>query len=249
VYRKVNNAAPVYVNRIETRMRVNSHHFVLYTLLPQTPAFVMPQPDVIRDLRNADNTLNVSTALTMGYHVFLGGSMMPNYTYTFPAGVALELPANAAVDLNSHYVNTGTASITGEAYANFHTVDRSSVVHVARTLNLSNTTITLPPGQRKTINKTFTFDERRTIVMLTSHMHKLGEKFVIRIAGGARNGEIVYEATDWSHPLTQSFEPPLVLEPGQGLISEVTYNNTTTRTVNFGLTSEDEMGIIFGYYY
>jgi hypothetical protein len=32
-------------------------------------------------------------------------------------------------------------------------------------------------------------------------------------------------------------------------MSEITYNNTTDRTVSFGLTSEDEMGIIFGYYY
>jgi hypothetical protein len=29
----------------------------------------------------------------------------------------------------------------------------------------------------------------------------------------------------------------------------VTYNNTTNKIVNFGLTSEDEMNIIFGYYY
>jgi hypothetical protein len=47
----------------------------------------------------------------------------------------------------------------------------------------------------------------------------------------------------------QTFATPIVLQPGQGLTSEVTYNNTTSKTVGFGLTSEDEMNIIFGYWY
>ncbi len=66
---------------------------------------------------------------------------------------------------------------------------------------------------------------------------------------GARNGEIVYTNTDWEHPLVKSFSTPIVLQTGEGLTSEVTYNNTTSKTVVFGLTSEDEMNIIFGYYY
>ncbi len=45
------------------------------------------------------------------------------------------------------------------------------------------------------------------------------------------------------------FAQPLVLQPGEGLTSEVTYNNTTASQISFGLTSEDEMDIIFGYYY
>jgi hypothetical protein len=85
--------------------------------------------------------------------------------------------------------------------------------------------------------------------MLTSHVHKLGEKFVIKINGGPRNGQVVYESTDWENPLIKDFPTPLVFNKGEGLTSEITYNNTTTKTVKFGLTSEDEMGIIFGYYY
>ena len=32
-------------------------------------------------------------------------------------------------------------------------------------------------------------------------------------------------------------------------MSEVTYFNNSAKAVSFGLTSEDEMNIIFGYYY
>ena len=116
-------------------------------------------------------------------------------------------------------------------------------------IDLNNLDISIPAGQTKTFSKNFTFSATTRVVMLTSHFHRLGQKFVIKIYGGARNGEIVYTNTDWEHPLVKSFSTPIVLQPGEGLTSEVTYNNTTGKTVGFGLTSEDEMNIIFGYYY
>jgi hypothetical protein len=77
----------------------------------------------------------------------------------------------------------------------------------------------------------------------------MGEKFQIKIFGGPRNGEVVYESTDWEHPIVLNLTTPIQLQAGQGLTSVVTYNNTTNQTISFGLTSEDEMNIIFGYYY
>jgi len=87
------------------------------------------------------------------------------------------------------------------------------------------------------------------VIMLTSHMHQLGTRFQIKIVGGPRDGELVYQSLDWEHPAQISFPTPIVLEKGQGLKSVITWNNTTSRTVTFGLQSTDEMGIIFGYYY
>ena len=80
-------------------------------------------------------------------------------------------------------------------------------------------------------------------------MHELGEKFVIKLKGGKRDGEIIYETTDWEHPLILNFKEAIQLNKDEGITSEITYFNTTNKKVGFGLTSEDEMGIIFGYYY
>ncbi|MDQ3080701.1 MAG: hypothetical protein M3R07_00615 [Gemmatimonadota bacterium] len=249
IRRDLGNSSPAYITRIETRMRNNSHHLLLYTFTPNIPAAIMPPADVIRDIRRPDGTLDILKMLPMGYHVFFGGSMTPTGGFQFPAGVALELPANAVLDLNSHYVNTTNAPITGEIFANLHTVDRAAVTNVARTLFMNNEAITLPPNQRTTVSKTFKVSVTTTIIMLSSHMHKHGEKFVVRVSGGPRNGEIVYESTDWADPVIRIFAEPIVLRAGEGLTSEVTYNNTTSATIRFGLTSEDEMDIIFGYYY
>jgi hypothetical protein len=126
---------------------------------------------------------------------------------------------------------------------------KEDVQHEALTLNLGNTNFNLPAKQRTTITKTYLMSKKTYIVSLTSHTHQLGEKFVIKIKNGPRDGEIVYTSTDWHHPEVINFQSPLVLEAGEGLVSEITYNNVTDRSVGFGLTSEDEMGIIFGYYY
>ncbi len=249
VRRDLRNAVPVYVTRIETRMKMNSHHLLMYTFTPGIPAAVMPAVDVIRDIRRPDGSMDFLKMLPMGYHAFFAGSMTPTGGFDFPAGVALELPANAVLDLNSHYVNTTNATISGEIYANLHTVDRSAVSKVAHTLFMNNESFLLPARQRTTITKTFKVGATTTIIMLSSHMHMHGEKFVARIAGGPRNGEIVYENANWADPVIKVFAQPLVLQAGEGLTSEVTYNNTTTSPISFGLTSEDEMNIIFGYYY
>ena len=127
--------------------------------------------------------------------------------------------------------------------------DPANVTTVARTLNYANQDISLPPGERTTLSKVFTMLTRTTILGLTSHMHALGERFEIKVrrVGGAE--VTVYVNGDWEHPGFVNFSTPLVLEPGDALVSVVTWNNTTTRTIAFGLASTDEMDIIFGYAY
>ena len=251
VYRPLGNAADIYVRRIQTAMRPLSHHFVLYSIdqsmAPGLPC--TPQSNVVRDIRNPDGSMNLLNMIPMACHVFIAGSMSPTTDYTFPTGVALQLPASFSVDMNVHYVNRTSAEIPGEAYANLFTVPASQVTKVAHSLNMANTSISLPAGKETTIEKTFLVSQTTTVIMLTSHMHQLGTRFQIKIVGGPRDGELVYQSLDWEHPAQISFPTPIVLEKGQGLKSVITWNNTTSRTVTFGLQSTDEMGIIFGYFY
>ncbi|WP_461044499.1 hypothetical protein [Spirosoma harenae] len=244
--RMLGNTEDIYVNRYETKMRSGSHHFVAYDFSSKA---LLPNLNDIRDLRNPDNTLNAQTALSMVSHVYIAGSQAQYLDYAFPEGAALLIPAGTSLDLNSHFVNKTNTVMQGEAQINFYTVDKSKVVNVVKTLNLTNTGLRIPAGKTVTLSKSFTFSKPRKVLTLTSHMHQLGTKFVIKINGGTRDGEIVYTSTDWEHPDIITFKTPISLKIGEGLTSEITYTNTTTKDVNFGLTSDDEMGIIFGYYF
>lgn len=248
VYKKLVNSEDVFVNRFEINMRMNSHHMVVYDFNDEIPLIFFPQQDVVRDIRNSNGTLNMVNMIPMGYHVYVIGSQSPYINFEFPPGVAMRLKGNAGLDFNSHYVNKEPTPIDGEVNVNFHTVTAASVQKEAKTINLGNTGITLPARVRTTLTKTFIMSKDISLITLTSHTHQLGEKFVIKIVGGSRNGEVVYTSTDWHHPQFIRYDPPIGLHIGEGLMSEITYNNTKDKTVKFGLTSEDEMGIIFGYY-
>ena len=246
INRKTPNTSTVYVNKMVFQGRPNSHHFVLYGFQNN---FLLPPVNILRDLYNSDGSFNIITFAQMQNHIFLGGGTEVNATYTFPAGTALKVPAATSLDLNAHYFNKQNINLTGENYINMYTVPQESVEKEAQSINFANLNFSIPANSRKTITTNFTFNKEVTVITLTSHFHKLGEKFQIKILGGTRNGELVYENTDWEHPLVINLAKPIILKAGEGLTSVVTYNNTTNRTVNFGLTSEDEMNIIFGYYY
>ncbi|MBM3915191.1 MAG: hypothetical protein FJ348_04025 [Sphingomonadales bacterium] len=241
------NTDTVFVNRLQMRGGNNSHHFVVYGFRNSN---LLPALNVLRDLRDpVTGTTNSSTLLEMQNHVFMGGGTDVNTDITLPTGVAIKMAPGTPVDLNAHYFNRTLFTLTGQNYINFYTVPRGAVQYEAKTLDLNNFEISIPANTRRTFTKNFTFSALTRVVMLTSHFHKMGERFVIKIFGGPRNGEVVYTNTSWEHPLVLSYATPIILQPGQGLTSEVTYFNNTSQPVSFGLTSQDEMNIIFGYYY
>jgi hypothetical protein len=233
-------------------MRAGSHHLLLYTFDESRTAFPCssrPAPNIVRDIRNTDGSLNLPNMLPMACHVFFAGAMTPEFDFRFPAGVALRLPANTALDFNVHYANRSPAPMPGQATANLYTLPRAQVTQVARTLNLANTNFTLPAGQRTTVRTVFTMNARTTILALTSHMHSLGERYEIRVRRANGTETAVYTNLDWEHPAFTTFDTPLVLDAGDALVSVVTWNNVTTKPVSFGLSANDEMNIIFGYAY
>lgn len=240
------NTETVYVNRVQISMRPGSHHFILYGFRDQKNLAPLSQ---VRDLRNPDGTYNLVTFSQMNNHVFNFGGSEANLDYTFPTGTAVEVPANTTFDMNSHYYNKSTKPLPGEVNINLFTTKKENVKNILKVIDFGNQNLTIPANKTTVITKDFTFDKNVKIVTLFSHTHKLGEKFEILIKGGARNGELIYTSTNWEHPEKTDFPTYISLKKGEGLTSRITYNNFTNKTVTFGLTTEDEMGIIFGYYF
>ncbi len=246
VRKSLGNTATVYVNRVQISMRPGSHHFILYGFRNNVN---LPNIGQVRDLRNSDGTYNLVTFAQLGNHIFNFGGGEATYDYTYPAGSAIEVPANATFDMNSHYYNVSTKPVPGEVNINLFTIKKENVKNILKVIDFGNQSLSINPNAKTVITKDFIFDRNVKIVTLTSHTHKFGEKFEILIKGGARNGEVIYTSLNWEHPEKIDFATPLALKKGEGLTSRITYNNFSNKKVGFGLTTEDEMGIIFGNYF
>lgn len=249
IYQALNNEEPIYISEFEITMRSGSHHFILYNLDESLAQSLYPKEGFVRDVYQENGEYNLTTLFYTQFHEFVVGTQWPTTRYAYPEGVALKVPAQSGFDINSHYANRSDNVLTGEVYANIYTISESEVVHEAQILNLNHDSFFLPAKEVTTVDRTFKFSETRRIFQLWSHAHEHMEEFKVFIAGGDRDGELVYVSTDWEHPPILQLDPPLELGFAEGLKLEVRYNNWEDRDLTFGLRSTDEMMILFGAYY
>ena len=239
----IGNTEDIYVNKFEVICRPGTHHMIAYGYDNENDPS-NPPVGVLRDQNLPDGRGNFS--LTMGSGSMYCGVQEAAFLQEYPKGIAIKIPANATLDMNSHYFNLTDNILFGEVYLNLYTIPKDSVTEILVYDDVDNEEeLYLPPRQATTIDYTDLMYERTEIRQMFSHMHKRGYQFQVYKVGGANDGELLYEAFDYQHPPYQFFDPPLVIEAGEGLRTMVAYNNETDREITFGVTSEDEMGILF----
>jgi hypothetical protein len=239
----VGNADDIYVSKFEAKSRPGTHHLVAYGYEDENAPY-QPQIGVMRDQNRPDGRGNFRGTMFGTINYFT--AQAEESVLELPAGMAIAIPGGATVDLNSHYFNKTSETRFGEVYLNAYTVDSSQVTTILYTDLVDNSPeLRLPPRQVTTIVHEETFGFTATIYAVSSHMHKRGKLFKVYVEGGPRHGELLLEANDYRHPPQIFLTTPLEIGPGVGLRTEVTYDNETDREIKFGVTSEDEMGIVF----
>jgi hypothetical protein len=243
VRKDLGNTEEIYLNGFEMKARPGTHHMIAYAF---ANADILPPVNVMYDQNMPNNTLALRSGKSTGGPLFQ--SPAADYKFSLPEGYAVRTAANASFLMNSHYFNSTAKTRFGEVYANFYSVPKAQVKQILDVDYLSpQTEWSLAPSQKTTLNTDFIMKKETVIPMMLSHYHKRGEKFEVRIKGGTRNGELIYTSGDYEAPLVKTFSPALVLKAGEGLTTNVTYNNTSNRTIKFGVTSEDEMNILIAF--
>ncbi|MEL6132062.1 MAG: hypothetical protein AAFR59_01720 [Bacteroidota bacterium] len=239
----IGNTEDIYVNKFDVLCRPGTHHLIAYGFDGEDDP-ENPDMGVMRDQNLPDGRANFN--LTMGSGAMYCGVQEPRFVQELPAGIAIRIPANSSLDMNSHYFNIGDEMIFGEVFLNMETIPESEVVELLEIDAMNNEDeLVLPPREATIITYTETFGAPTRIRQMFSHMHKRGYLFQVYKVGGANDGELLYVSNDYQHPPYKFFEPALEFGPGEGMLTKVYYNNETDREITFGVTSEDEMGILF----
>ncbi len=245
-------AEDLTVERIDIHMSDDSHHFILYewTGAQNPPA----------GYRNIGGALDIISSRR-----FILGAQQSFFSLSFPPGVGIKLSRLMKMDLNSHYVNLHNAStLQGEVYMNIFLAAPGTVTTFAKPVFDINPFINVPPNQTRTTKAVFPQEssgrvpagKEYHIYALGSHMHRHGVRFssfVVTNLLDAVPPNMVYDDYDWDDPAFKLFETPLVLKAGQGIRYEATHTyddppSPSSPPLQFGITSEDEMAILLGYY-
>ena len=258
----------IFINRVEIFYPAGSHHFIIYRLTEEglakgllnngiTPDIAVNPEDTFRELDT--DTPDPVFGVFGGDRLFVVGTQTDDTLFQFPEGVGLRLPADTVYDLNSHYINLlGTETLIGETYVNIYTIPEAEVKYEAVEIFVSNRAINVPPGTTRVSKLTwYVEDELKTrehdpnteisVFLLTSHMHRHGELFEIFQKS---TGDLLHRSIAYDDAPIDLFNPVLRLGADDAISFQCTHNNyDTNQPLTFGLTSEDEMCIIFGYYY
>ena len=145
-----------------------------------------------------------------------------------------------------------------EVYLNAFTQDEGTAAQVMRSQLIPNTNIPIPNnGQEVTFTDAFSIPSNFNLYIwgAVAHTHKYGTDFNIyhRNNDGSK-GEQVYDAGcangipgctiedfDYKHLPFRFYEPFMPVNLQQGVIAEASYLNDGPVSVDWGLTSDDEM--------
>ena len=259
----------IFINKVEIFYPSGSHHFILYRLTEEGLINGIPEIGVVPGIgvnpadMNKYRELDTADPQALGNfgidRLFVVGTQTDDTVFDFPDGVALRLPGDTVYDLNSHYINLlGDEVLLGETYVNLWTIPEEEVRYEAVEIFVSNREINVPPGATRVAKMDWYIEDelqRRghspgtavNVFLLTSHMHRHGELFEINQMS---TGELLHRSVAYDDAPVTLYEPRVVLESDDGLTFYCTHNNyDTDAPLRFGLSSEDEMCIIFGYYY
>jgi hypothetical protein len=246
------------VNRLETFFDGSSHHYIIYKIIDSTLASGFQ--DGLDEVTGFNDAFPPNSKMVMAWQY--------PYNVNLPNETGYFWEANPYLLLNFHVRNYSPDSILkAHVYTNIYHEPRKleTIEMVAELVPNADPFFFVPSNGQ---NVTFTDEwvdqnsnSSRYIWMLSSHTHKYGVDYDIfeRNSDGSK-GTQLYEGYfnsdysfnqgfyDWEHPATRYFEPLLENVKANGLIHEATYNNTGQFGVGWGLTTQDEMMLIFVQY-
>jgi hypothetical protein len=244
-YRRLPNRRAMDVQQFEFLMSEGSHHFAVWAYLgsdrnPEDfPHAIVSSPGCTglgpRDSYNRE---------------ILGGAGQPHERVSFPPGIAVRIAPHQQVFLNSHYINGSlTEPLTPMVLFNVIPARKGSVKHHAENLTIGNYNILVPGESTAALTSEWIAPFDMNVIQLSSHEHKRGTRVTIRQVVDGQDAGQIFENDDWSHPYEYWPVTPMRVKQGDAFRFTCEWKNDDAYPVTFGVTTNDEMCFMTGYYY
>ncbi len=248
---RLSNTSEIKVHQMRNLLSGGSHHLIVYK--DDDPASI--EKATPYDCDPFTGALNLSG---MAAPVMI--TQKAEDTLTLPDRVAYTFAPNQMIRIEMHFINSTDAPIEVSATSEFHSVPESAIDHEANVLFIGTPDINIPAGAMMDVRAYFTPSRAQLdldgakIFAITGHTHKHGRNVTISTAtsqGGPRTSVYAPGRFDWSEPETSVHEPEFSLPDGLQAGFEITcsYHNTSSQTVRFGESANDEMCFFWAYYY
>ena len=240
------NREPMDVGEFALKVTPGTHHFVVWEYLGTDH----DPKDFWSGIAFAPGCVGLGPRDAVVANANLFGMLSGHVRVRFPPGVAVRLDPHAAVFANLHFHNYSTTDVATDAVFNFIPAPRGTVRHHAQALTVGPTQIDIPAQGSASLTGEWHTPIDLNMVQLSTHQHHRGTLMTVHRIDAAGNdlGEEV-ESPSWEHPTVQWYPQALRIAAGEGFRFTCTWENPDDHPVHFGVTTEDEMCFVTGYFY
>jgi hypothetical protein len=238
----LDTAVPLWLNAVNATLSPGSHHVIVDRLPSDTQ--LTAAPSHCNPTGGADVTrLLIAQQRVSGV--------------TLPKGVAYRLEAQQHILLQLHYLNSTDKPLSVQAEVELREAPASGpeTLTEAHSVFTGTFAIELQPRQpgRAQVDAVIgpdTVGTQRHVFALTSHMHQLGVRALIkRLDPAGEPVALLHASSDWAEPPLSMIDPAIMLQPREVLRLTCEYLNPSDRIVRFGPEADAEMCMLWAHYY
>lgn len=222
-----------YVSRIEAAMTDRGQDLIVSAAIPGSHTEAIMDVGAIVPCTRAGEAFGEDLVEVLA-------TQEPYLEQRYASGVGRVLRGGQKLAIDTHFVNPTDELAPQLVKLSFHTVPAEAIAHVAQTARFDNLTIYTPPGGTSSHLAECRVSQDILIGELVRRTQRRGAGFTVWIAGGERDGELVWRSNTLADPRV-TFDEPLALRAGEGLRFQCDYVNATGLELRFGVNAADEM--------
>ena len=227
------------IARFEHVYTSGSHHLLLYQT-NLTPADVTTE---MFDCTGAQLT-------ELGVAGIAYGAQVPTGDLVYPDGIALEVPTDSVLLIQTHYLNASTTDLDAEVRLNVWYTSEPAAGE-AGTLFFYDWAIVVPQDAPASARMRCQVPQDVDLIFGTSHMHRRGVGYRAFVEKpGATEPEMLFETDLWEGVEPDRYSPVRRIPAGSVIDFECNYQGDPDRTIIEGPSAADnEMCMFIASYY